>query len=145
MSIVFFLDHDEWHSQKMTKGQGISSPLEKRSWTPWQSEAPPKCFLSWSWWTFPFIWGWWMPKNRHLWKPTRNNVFSNQRRLNFQVYIVETGRLCYVPGGKGEMIISEGEVLCLPSLWAVAWFSWDLRFCKFEILKLPEIRWRWDI
>jgi len=62
-------------------------------------------------------------KKTAIFETTRNNGFSNKRRLNFQVYIVETGRLCYVPGGKGEMIISEGEVLCLPSLWAVAWFS----------------------
>eukprot|EP00434_Breviolum_minutum_P016996 symbB.v1.2.014995.t1/scaffold1092.1/size138572/6 len=52
----------------------------------------------------------------HIAKPMQDAFLPG--RLCPEVYIVETGRLCYVPGGKGEMIISEGEVLCLPSLWA---------------------------
>ena len=40
---------------------------------------------------------------------------------NDQVFIIESGRLCYLPGGKGEVEVAEGEVLCLPTLWAVPW------------------------
>jgi len=38
-----------------------------------------------------------------------------------KVFIIETGRLCYAPNGKGEVEVDEGEVLCLPTLWAATW------------------------
>ena len=38
-----------------------------------------------------------------------------------KVFVIETGRLCYAPSGKGEVEVDEGEVLCLPTLWAATW------------------------
>lgn len=148
MSIVFF-DHDEWPSpqrfQKMTKGQGISSPLEKRSWIPWESEAPPKCLLSWSWWTFPFIWGWWMPKNRHLWNHPRNNGFSKKRRDKLPGVYRWDGTFVLCTWWQGRDDHQWGWSPVLTKSLGCRLVQLRLEVFQFEILKLPEIRWRWEI
>lgn len=52
----------------------------------------------------------------HIAKPMQDAFLPG--RTCTEVFIIESGRLCYAPNGKGEIEVAEGEVLCLPTLWA---------------------------
>lgn len=140
MSIVFF-DHDEWPSpQRFPKNDERARDfiaIRKRSWIPWESEAPPKCFLSWSWWTFPFIWGWWMPKKPPSLKPPATTAFQTNGGWTSRCISLRRD-VCAMYLVARERWSSVRVKSCAYQVFGLSLGSVETWGLEFEILKLPE-------